>query len=598
MLLRRIGKLEPALADQISAGEVVERPASIVKEAVENSLDAGSKNIDISVSGGGLTSIYVSDDGHGIHEADLTLAIQRHATSKIKKSEDLLAISTLGFRGEALASIASVSRFKLSSRSDQSESGWMISTAGDSEFSKEPIAHNRGTTVHADELFFNVPARRKFLKSERAENRQIETVVKKISLAYMSVAFSYAQSGNPKNERGFRKLELQVGDPNQRLSDVLSPEFVENSIFLDETRNRYRLFGWIGLPSHNRAQRDQQFFYVNKRPVKDEVVNQAVRQAYRDLMYGRRHPVYVLFLEVPEEELDVNVHPTKQEVRYRDSRSVRDFIFGILHNNLAAPLGTRLPSLKLVSDPKTSAPSPSDFGSPLIGDRKKLEVNQLNADAMPIQSPHELFDLYRGKESGDVGASHYLGEAISQLHGTYILSRTGDGLVMVDMHAAHERVLYEEMKAEQLTFGLVSQKLLIPIAFTVSEIQANNLEEMTPKLLDMGFVVERLGQTDLVLREAPSILAKNDLGQMLEDFVADFFLELDSGDLIVAQNQRLGSLACRAAIKANQNLSLLEMNALLRRMETTENAGLCNHGRPTFVRFSMDEIDRWFLRGR
>ncbi len=595
---RRIGKLDSALADQIAAGEVVERPASIVKEVVENSLDAGSKNIDISVSGGGLKSIYVSDDGYGIHEADLTLAVQRHATSKIRKSEDLLSISTLGFRGEALASIASVSRFKLSSRSDQSELGWMISTAGDSKFSKEPIAHNRGTSVHADELFFNVPARRKFLKSERAENRQIEMVVKKISLANMSVAFSYAQSGSSKNERFFRKLELKVGDPNQRLADVLSPDFVENSIFLDETRNRYRLFGWIGVPSHNRAQRDQQFFYVNKRPVKDEVVNQAVRQAYRDLMYGRRHAVYVLFLELPEEELDVNVHPTKQEVRYQDSRSVRDFIFGILHNNLAAPLGAPLSSLKLAPDTITSTHNAPRMGLPLTGDREKWEANHIDTGAAQIDGPHELFDLYAREESVGIGASHYLGEAISQLHGVYILSRTGDGLVVVDMHAAHERVLYEEMKAEHSTTGLVSQKLLIPVVLNVSENQANNLEEMAPQLAEMGFVVERLGQTDLVLREVPSILAKNDLGQLLEDFVADFFLELDSGDLIAAQNQRLGSLACRAAIKANRKLSLVEMNALLRRMETTENAGLCNHGRPTFVRFGMDEMDKWFLRGR
>ena len=595
---KRIGKLDPDLADQIAAGEVVERPASIVKEVVENSLDAGSKNIDISVTGGGLKSIYVSDDGHGIHEADLTLAIQRHATSKISKSEDLLSISTLGFRGEALASIASVSRFKLLSRSDQSESGWMISTAGDSKFSKEPIAHNRGTTVHADELFFNVPARRKFLKSERAENRQIETVVKKISLANMSVAFSYAQSGNSKNERGLRTLELKAGDPRQRLADVLSPDFVENSIFLDETRNRYRLFGWIGVPSHNRAQRDQQFFYVNKRPVKDEVVNQAVRQAYRDLMYGRRHAVYVLFLELPEEELDVNVHPTKQEVRYQDSRSVRDFIFGTLHNNLAAPLGTRLPATNLAPNDVTSIPDTSSIGFTLRGDRQNQGANHIDADAARMKGPRELFDLYVREESVALTASHYLGEAISQLHGTYILSRTGDGLVVVDMHAAHERVLYEQMKAEHSTTGLASQKLLIPIVFSVSENHANNLEEMTPQLCEMGFVLERLGQTDLVLREAPSILAKNDLGQLLEDFVADYFLGLDSGDLIVAQNQRLGSLACRAAIKANRNLSLVEMNALLRQMETTENAGLCNHGRPTFVRFGMDEMDRWFLRGR
>ena len=595
---KRIGKLDSALADQIAAGEVVERPASIVKEVVENSLDAGSKNIDISVSGGGLKSIYVSDDGYGIHEADLTLAIQRHATSKIRKSEDLLSISTLGFRGEALASIASVSRFKLSSRSDQSESGWMISSAGDSKFSKEPIAHNRGTTVHASELFFNVPARRKFLKSERAENRQIEAVVKKISLANMAVAFSYAQAGNSKNERKPRKLELKVGDPNQRLADVLSPEFVENSVFLDETRNRYRLFGWIGLPSHNRAQRDQQFFYVNKRPVKDEVVNHAVRQAYRDLMYGRRHAVYVLFLELPEEELDVNVHPTKQEVRYQDSRSVRDFIFATLHTNLAKPLGTRLPSSN--SAPGTIAAVHNAFSTELalVGDRAKWEINYVNPAATRIKGPHELFDLYRTEESGVLDASHYLGEAISQLHGTYILSRIGDGLVVVDMHAAHERVLYEEMKAEHSTTGLVSQKLLIPIAFNVSENQANDLEELTPQLWEMGFAVERLGQTDLILREAPWILAKNDLGQLLEDFVADFFLELDSGDLIAAQNQRLGSLACRAAIKANRKLSLAEMNALLRQMETTENAGLCNHGRPTFVRFGLDEMDRWFLRGR
>ncbi len=595
---RRIGKLDSALADQIAAGEVVERPASIVKEVVENSLDAGSKNIDISVSGGGLKSIYVSDDGHGIHEEDLTLAIQRHATSKISKSEDLLSISTLGFRGEALASIASVSRFRLSSRSDQSDSGWIISIASDSKFSKEPIAHNRGTTVQADELFFNVPARRKFLKSERVENRQIETVVKKISLANMSVGFSYSQSGSSKNERGLRKLELKAGDPKQRLADVLSPDFVEHSIFLDETRNGYRLFGWIGVPSHNRAQRDQQFFYVNKRPVKDEVVNQAVRQAYRDLMYGRRHAVYVLFLELPEEEIDVNVHPTKQEVRYQDSRSVRDFIFATLHSNLAVPLGTRLPSIKLSPNNITSIPDTFSIGRPLTGDRQNRGANRIDADADQIQGPRELFDLHTRKESGGLAANHYLGEAISQLHGTYILSRTGDGLVVVDMHAAHERVLYEQMKVEHSTTGLVSQKLLIPIVFSVSENHANNLEEMTPQLRDMGFVLERLGQTDLVLREAPSILAKNDLGQLLEDFVADFFLELDSGDLIVAQNQRLGSLACRAAIKANRNLSSVEMNALLRQMETTENAGLCNHGRPTFIRFDMDEMDRWFLRGR
>ena len=609
MSLTRVQRLSPFVADQIAAGEVVERPASIVKELVENSLDAGATNIEVRSVAGGVESLWVRDNGSGIHQDDLALAVERHATSKIQQAEDLLGVGSLGFRGEALASVASVSRFKISSALPDADSGWFLESHGGQQIGSGPIAHNRGTSVEVWDLFYNTPARRKFLKAERTENQQIDQILRRLSLAHMDVGFSLAQSrqqnsGVQAAGSEPKRLSLSAGDPEGRLAQVLSPSFVEQSIFIDESTEDYRLFGWVGLPQHNRRYMDQQFFYVNGRSIRDKLVGHAIRQAYSDVMFHGRHAVYVLFFQLPSDLVDVNVHPTKHEVRFRDARRVHDFIFGSLNRSLRA---VRPAGGENLAPPTPAANVSSGYAQASLGlaqSRPSVNTELPGGFAQAVhqqqvnESPASWDAAPADSDAPATAAEHPLGYAIAQLQGIYILAQNSAGLVIVDMHAAHERIVYEKMKAQREAGAVARQRLLVPLTFDVSESDAQYVEDLAEQLEESGLVIERLGLTSVVVREVPVLLAKADLQQMITDLLAEM-AEFGTADGVNRHGlDLLGNIACRGSVRANRQLTIPEMNALLRDMENTENAGLCNHGRPTYVQRSLAELDRLFLRGQ
>ena len=596
----RVQRLSAFVADQIAAGEVVERPSSIVKELVENSLDAHATNIEVRSAAGGVESLWVRDNGIGIHKDDLALAVERHATSKIVQARDLLGIYSLGFRGEALASVASVSRFKISSAQPRVDAGWYLETHGGEAIGNGPIAHNQGTSVEVWDLFFNTPARRKFLKSERVENQQIDLVMRRLSLAHMEVGFSLVQSrgDQPANSaagKESQRLNLAAGDPEGRLAQVLSPGFVEQSLFIDESTQDYRLFGWVGLPQHNRRYMDQQFFYVNGRSIRDKLVGHAIRQAYSDVMFHGRHSVYVLFLELAPDFVDVNVHPTKHEVRFRDARKVHDFIFGSLNRALRAirPAAQDSETPRNETSPMIPSQAALGFGAARSGSNSELP----GGFAQAIQH-NTVTDAAPEWQVAAEPAEHPLGYAIAQLHGIYVIAQNAEGLVIVDMHAAHERIVYEKMKAQLEAGSVARQQLLVPLTFDVSETDAQWVEDLAEQLHKSGLVIERLGRCSVSVREVPVLLADADLQQMVTDLLAEL-AEFGTAEGLNRHGlDLLGNIACRGSVRANRRLTVPEMNALLRDMETTENAGLCNHGRPTYVQRSLDELDRLFLRGQ
>ena len=596
----RVQRLSAFVADQIAAGEVVERPSSIVKELVENSLDAHATNIEVRSAAGGVESLWVRDNGIGIHKDDLALAVERHATSKIVQARDLLGINSLGFRGEALASVASVSRFKISSAQPRVDAGWYLETHGGEAIGNGPIAHNQGTSVEVWDLFFNTPARRKFLKSERVENQQIDLVMRRLSLAHMEVGFSLVQSRGDQPAKSAagkesQRLNLAAGDPEGRLAQVLSPGFVEQSLFIDESTQDYRLFGWVGLPQHNRRYMDQQFFYVNGRSIRDKLVGHAIRQAYSDVMFHGRHSVYVLFLELAPDFVDVNVHPTKHEVRFRDARKVHDFIFGSLNRALRAIR----PAAQDSETPRneTSPMIPSQAALGLGASRSRSNSELPGGFAQAIQH-NTVTDAAPEWQVAAEPAEHPLGYAIAQLHGIYVIAQNAEGLVIVDMHAAHERIVYEKMKAQLEAGSVARQQLLVPLTFDVSETDAQWVEDLAEQLHKSGLVIERLGRCSVSVREVPVLLADADLQQMVTDLLAEL-AEFGTAEGLNRHGlDLLGNIACRGSVRANRRLTVPEMNALLRDMETTENAGLCNHGRPTYVQRSLDELDRLFLRGQ
>ena len=605
----RVQRLSSFVADQIAAGEVVERPASIVKELVENSLDAEATNIEVRSVAGGVESLWVRDNGTGIHQDDLALAVERHATSKIQQAEDLLGVGSLGFRGEALASVASVSRFKISSAQPDTDSGWYLESHGGRQIGAGPIAHNQGTSVEVWDLFYNTPARRKFLKAERTENQQIDQILRRLSLAHMDVAFSLVQSrqqpsGNAPGGNEPKRLRLSAGDPEARLAQVLSPSFVEQSIFIDESTEDYRLFGWVGLPQHNRRYMDQQFFYVNGRSIRDKLVGHAIRQAYSDVMFHGRHAVYVLFLQLPSDLVDVNVHPTKHEVRFRDARRVHDFIFGSLNRSLRSvrPGGGEIEAPVIPASNISPVSVQASLGLAHSRPSGNTELPGGFAQAVHQQQVSESAPHWdtasTATESQSAAGEHPLGYAIAQLQGIYILAQNAAGLVIVDMHAAHERIVYEKMKAQREAGAVARQRLLVPLTFDVSESDAQHVEDLAEQLEASGLVIERLGLNSVVVREVPVLLAEANLQQMITDLLAEM-AEFGTADGV---NRRgldlLGNIACRGSVQANRQLTIPEMNALLRDMETTENAGLCNHGRPTYVQRSLAELDRLFLRGQ
>ena len=638
MTSNRVKILGSFVADQIAAGEVVERPSSIVKELLENSLDAKATNIEVRTEAGGVDLVWIRDNGSGIHSDDLPLALRRHATSKIQSAEDLVGIGSLGFRGEALASVASVAKVRLSSAVEPQAGGWFIESHGGEVIQSGPVAHAQGTTVEVRDLFYNTPVRRKFLKAERTEVSQIDLTLRRLSLAHMDVGFTLAQARTSgSSARVNRPLTLAAGNPEDRLARVLSQDFVENSVYIDEQNRDLRIFGWVGLPHHNRRQMDQQFFYVNGRAIRDKLVGHAIRQAYSDVMFHGRHAVYVLFLQVPPHGVDVNVHPTKHEVRFRDARQVHDFIFSSLNRALrslrpgqrgelndpqnptdtgfAEPVRPGLTSQRpfdLPSRPSAGVPagglaqlihehgpseSQDDVGSSADVAGSEAEHAVVGEQGAPLPDPAAAPDTKRSPEHSEE-SGHPLGYAIAQLHGVYILAQNQQGLVVVDMHAAHERIVYEQMKADQAKEGIARQRLLVPLIFDVSEHEADLVEETAEQFDEAGLVVERMGLSSIVVREVPVLLAKANIQQMVQDMLGEL-AEFGTAESVARKKfDVLATLACRGSVRANRHLTLTEMNALLRAMEVTENAGLCNHGRPTVIQRSLAELDRLFLRGQ
>ncbi|MGE0625016.1 MAG: DNA mismatch repair endonuclease MutL [Pseudomonadales bacterium] len=585
----RIRQLPDLVSNQIAAGEVVERPASLVKELIENSLDAGASRIDVRTELGGVKRVMVRDDGAGIHPDDLRLAVCRHATSKIVTADDLDGVVSLGFRGEALASMASVARLAITSRQPGADRAMRIEIDGGRETAFVPAAHPTGTTVEITDLFYNTPARRKFLKAERTEQGHIDRVVKSISLARFDVGLSLDQGG------GRGGLQLPAGPPEQRLTRVLSEEFVSRAIAIDESGADLSLTGWVGLPTQSRSQADQQYFFVNGRIVRDKLVAHAIRQAFRDVLFHGRHPVFVLYLTLPADAVDVNVHPTKHEVRFRDARNVHDFVFGKLNRALrdVRPDDVAPPVSRFQSG--GAAPRQGGFA---LGSVERLMHRASGPEAPTVAEPPGAHPLPGEAQVAEpAGGMPPLGYAIAQLHGVYILAQNADGLVVVDMHAAHERVTYEKLKAQADRGTLVRQRLLVPEVINVSEADADRVEEVAPGLEALGLVVERSGTQAITIREVPALLA-GDAAALVRDVLSDVGSLGTSQRVEAARDTLLATMACHGSVRANRQLSLTEMNALLREMERTPNAGQCNHGRPTYLVQSMNDLDGLFLRGQ
>ena len=577
----RIRPLSQFVADQIAAGEVVERPASVVKELLENSLDAGARTVRVEVEEAGVRRVRVRDDGRGIHADDLPLAVSRHATSKIASAADLNGVATLGFRGEALASAGSVARLTITSRPANAESAWQITVSGGEQREPRPAAHPLGTTVDVEDLFFNTPARRKFLKTERTELLHIQEAVKRIALAKHDVGFELAA--------GSRSLEALPGTTvDRRVGALFGEAFMSESIAIDESGGGMRLWGWVGLPTHSDRRAARQHFFVNGRAVRDRLAGHAVRQAYRDVLFHGRHPVFVLFFECPAAEVDVNVHPTKDEVRFRNSRDVHDFVFGKLAKTLRdfRPADARSPAAMTTDGTAEKRQRPLGF-----------DVARPNTESLAQMFDEAGAYEVRAEPQSDPGMPS-LGYAIAQLHGIYILAQNAEGLVVVDMHAAHERIVYERLKAQLHGGAVQRQRLLVPVAVDVGVAQAEIIDSRAAEIEALGLLVERTGRGSVVLREVPTLLGAARLDELVRDLLADL-VDFGTTDIVrEGQERLLAGAACHASVRANRELSVAEMNALLREMETTPNAGQCNHGRPTWTRITVSELDRLFLRGQ
>jgi len=658
--MSRIHKLSPRLANQIAAGEVVERPASVVKELLENSLDAGARSVDIDVENGGIKLIRIRDNGMGIDQSDLPMALSRHATSKIDTLDDLEAVATLGFRGEALASISSVSRLALTSRprkqgasaipnaapedddpffqgesagehqSSNDEGAWKVEAEGrDMDAKLSPAAHPQGTTLEVRDLFFNTPARRKFLKTEKTEFGHLEEVVKRQALSRFEVGFSLRH-----NQRTIHSLRpaSSLQDKERRVAALCGSQFMESSVIVDVEASGLKLWGWVAQPTFSRSKADLQYFFVNGRVIRDRLVAHAVKQAYRDVLYHGRHSAFVLYLELDPANVDVNVHPTKHEVRFRDGRLVHDFIFRSLHKALAdvrpddqfgsgecpasagdvifSGQGTTPGSLVgngVLSEGEASSYSPSYGSQAAMPLRDTLSRTAIQEQMAGYSELHP--DIPRGSSESvavnNVMASSDseqleppLGFAIAQLHGIYILSQSSKGLIVVDMHAAHERITYERMKLAYADQGVKAQPLLVPVTIAVSQREASVSEEYEEQFKKLGLQIERIGPETLVIRQVPAFLRNADSEQLVRDVISDVSEHGTSDRVEALANEMMGTMACHGSVRANRQLTIPEMNALLRDMEVTERSGQCNHGRPTWTVVTMSELDKLFLRGR
>ncbi|TJY60928.1 DNA mismatch repair endonuclease MutL [Sinimarinibacterium sp. CAU 1509] len=613
--------LSDQLINQIAAGEVVERPAAVVKELVENALDAGARHIEVELERGGVGLIRIRDDGSGIEPDQLTLALQRHATSKIASFEDLEQVGSLGFRGEALPSILSVSRLRLVSRVAGAEHAWAVEGEGQLA-SGEPIpaAHPLGTQIEVRDLFFNTPARRKFLKTEATEYRQAHQAMQRIALSRFDVGF--ALKHNQRRIWEFAPAASASGR-EARLAEICGREFVDHAVPLDEQRLGMRLHGWVGLPSFARSQADLQFFYVNGRLVRDRLPSAALRRAFADVMHSTHHPAYVLYLELDPASVDVNVHPQKTEVRFRDGGSVHDMLFAAVHQLLrrVRPQDGATHDVALPS-PLTAAPAVRSASStPAWAARPQQQGFRYGAAASgawstQLAESRAEFGAGAGRATAAVGVAESasdsvretpesdefpLGHALAQLQGVYVLAQNRHGLVLVDAHAAHERILYERLKGELDRGGIAAQSLLVPQRLQLQEDEIEILEARREELARYGIVFDRSGPETVLLRAVPPLLTEAAVIELLRELAGDDQRRESAshfGELLEAQQRILADVACKAAIKANRKLSLAEMESLLRDMERTEMAGQCNHGRPTWIQVGMGELDRLFLRGR
>lgn len=615
--------LPDQLISQIAAGEVVERPASALKELLENSLDANSTEIKVSLMLGGIKQLKVTDNGFGVDKEDLALSLTRHATSKIDSLEGLESVASLGFRGEALASIASISRMQLLSREKNAKHAWLIYSNGSEISLIEPTALDAGTIVEISDLYFNTPARRKFLKKEATEFGHCEEAYTRVALSRPDVTFILEHNGKTISR-------YAIAEPNKRFKEVLGTEFAAETVEIDEEAAGLRLYGVVAKPTFNRHRRDTQYVYVNGRFVRDKLISHAIRQAYQDVMHHDRHPAYVLFLELDPNLVDVNVHPAKTEVRFRDGQAIHRFIFHALNKVLATPTGdsNAVTAGQAQHNPFTiegnasypihqsqmllSANQTIDFYQKLYAESSQMQQQSLSSEGREGNGVG-FANMPSGQVSlGDHGAhapegqesveSYPLGFALAQIHGIYVLAQNEQGLVIVDMHAAHERIMYERLKNALDAKAVPMQPLLLPISFnadrvevaTVNDVLANGDDTLT----QLGFDIAVLSPATLAVRAVPTLLQKADAVTLARDVLRELSEYGASRVLTDQRNALLGTMACHAAVRANRSLSIPEMNALLRDMEATERSGQCNHGRPTWFQVSMKDLDKMFMRGK
>lgn len=616
----RIKALDPRLINQIAAGEIIERPASMLKELVENALDAGATSIDIEVENAGVKRLKITDNGHGILKHDLAMALSRHATSKIENLTDLEQIATLGFRGEALPSIASVTRMSIQSREQGAEQAWLVSSDGNNQTCEPtPVAHPVGTTIETRDLFYNTPARRKFLRTDNTEFKHLDQIVRRMALSRFDVAFKLQHNG-----RVILHLPSVPADDPRRLKMVCGDNVPDNSVYFEEEREGMRLSGWAGLPSFSRSQADMQYFFLNGRLIRDKTVIHAVRLGYQDVLFHGRHPVYVLYLEMDPAGVDVNVHPTKHEVRFRDSRSVHSFIFRALQRQVGASAG-EVGSLQVDADQGAAAPRPMNPNSQSYASPSQIsEQNPIRYQESKTTATRLTPDLVREQISGykSIAESAFrpdpnaapvqindnkvdegdeippLGYALAQLKGVYILAENTHGLVLVDMHAAHERITYERLKQALDNATVSQQPLLVPVTIQVSNTEVLAWQNQQDIFVKLGLEVEQIDEQVLVVRSVPEILMNADVSQLVRDVLADLVANEQSTRIEEMMHEILSSMACHGSVRANRLLSIAEMNALLRDMESTERSGQCNHGRPTWVQMSLAQLDGWFKRGQ
>jgi DNA mismatch repair protein MutL len=587
-----IQQLPSHLINQIAAGEVVERPASVVKELLENSLDAGARSLQIEISSAGQKLIRIRDDGGGIVKEELALALARHATSKISSLEDLEAVASLGFRGEALPSIASVARVTLCSRAAGTDTAWQVEADGGVISEPKPAAHPEGTTIEVHDLFYNTPARRRFLRTERTEFTHIDKWIRRLALSRPDVAFSVSHNGRV-------VLQLAHADSDaarlQRIGKICGETFAEQTIFVERETDGIALSGWIALPTFNRSQPDLQYWFVNGRSVGDKTLAHAARHAYRDVLFHGRYPAYVLNLTMDPASVDANAHPAKHEVRFRDGRRIH----GVVSQALEVALRDTRPGGHAVANTsfsnhagfnQSSMPLPSRHRPGSGAVRESLAgYSALSGGTMPLQ---------QGRENTAGEDVPPLGFAVAQLAGVYVLAENKDGLIIVDMHAAHERIVYEKLKRGFDNTAVIRQPLLVPATIAVAESEANVVEQSSEVLAKIGLVVDRSGPGSLVIREVPALLRDADAEALLRDVLADFAEAGQSNRVADMCDDYLATMACHTSVRANRLLTLDEMNALLREMEVTERADQCNHGRPTWTAITMQELDRLFMRGQ